>query len=188
MTFSWFRVITLTLSCALLSACSSPLRHAILAPSYSGTQFQHLPFAMQVQVNDHRISKFAIKVVDQEPQIYLPDANVPIQVQQAFNSAWQAQGITLSKDAHIALTLNIKMLNARITETYSQHQSIAKTEFEVVVRKGKKTFSKVYSGSAELNGPLRHEQAKIENQLNHLIEQTLTRIVSDSELANFLKE
>jgi uncharacterized lipoprotein len=48
-------------------------------------------------------------------------------------------------------------------------------------------FSKRYSGNANLSGPLGHDRAKIEGQLNKLTEQLITRIVSDPELIAFLE-
>jgi uncharacterized lipoprotein len=45
----------------------------------------------------------------------------------------------------------------------------------------------VYRGGANLEGPLSHDRAKIESQLNKLTEQLITRIVSDPELIAYLE-
>ena len=83
--------------------------------------------------------------------------------------------------------LDIHALQAVVTETLMSHTSEAKIEFEVRVIRPTSNFSKRYSGNANLSGPLGHDRAKIEGQLNKLTEQLITRIVSDPELIAFLE-
>ena len=67
------------------------------------------------------------------------------------------------------------------------HSSNATIEFGVRVVKHASTFNKNYQGNANLEGPLSHDRAKIEGQLNKLTEQIITRIVSDPELIAYLE-
>ncbi|KKK59551.1 hypothetical protein LCGC14_3033280, partial [marine sediment metagenome] len=65
--------------------------------------------------------------------------------------------------------------------------SDAKIELGVRVIRSSSNFSKIYRGNASLAGPLGHDRAKIEGQLNKLTEQLITRMVSDPELLAFLE-
>ena len=57
----------------------------------------------------------------------------------------------------------------------------------MLATQGQRTFEKTYSGQAQMMGPLTHDQAKVEGQLNELSEQVITRIISDPALLNFFK-
>lgn len=171
-----------------LSGCSSALRPVVLSPQYQGGFYHAIPKTLQLSVIDHRVSKFSIKVVDQEPQIYLPHAELPTLVERALTDALEAQKARVVVSANTRMTLLIKSLNARVSESLTQHTSNAVAEFEVQISDGRRQFNKTFSGKAELTGPLLHEQSKVENQLNNLIIQIITRMISDKEVIAFLEE
>ena len=60
-------------------------------------------------------------------------------------------------------------------------------ELEVKLNKGKRSFNKYYNGSQNNEGPLIFDKAKVEGQLNTLLEQMISRIVNDAELKEFLQ-
>ncbi|OHU89109.1 MULTISPECIES: YajG family lipoprotein [Pseudoalteromonas] len=170
-----------------LAGCASSPKTVILNPSYSSGALVNIQAPVQLSVSDNRIGNFTIRVLNQEPALYLPDANVPTVVGNAFKQALQVNGATVSTLANNQLVLHINEFSSLITESLSKHHSIAKAQFKVTVTKGNRSFEKSYSAKSELNGPLRHDQAKIESQLNDLTEMLITRIVSDQELIHFLQ-
>ncbi|CCQ09429.1 putative lipoprotein [Pseudoalteromonas luteoviolacea B = ATCC 29581] len=181
-------IVTLALVTTLLVGCTAPLRTVILSPAYPDGFTQKLNKTIKVDVLDHRASKFSIKVIDQEPQIYLPHSELPVTVKEVLTTALLSQNAKIDDFAPTKITLVIKSLSAQVRESMSQHSSDAYAEFEVRIDNGQRQFTKVFTGKGELNGPLKHEQSKIEAQLNSIIVQTVQRIMRDSEIATFLQE
>ncbi|CAM4036184.1 YajG family lipoprotein [Pseudoalteromonas byunsanensis] len=174
-------------SLIFLVSCASSPKKVILNPSYSSGAISNIQASVHVTVADNRISNFTIRVQDQEPALYLPDANVPIIVENVFKQALLANGSSVSAIAKNKLVLHITEFSSLITESLSKHHSVANARFKIEVTQGSRHFEKSYSAKSELNGPLRHDQAKIESQLNDLTEMLITRIVSDQALIHFLQ-
>jgi uncharacterized lipoprotein len=179
--------IALVLCGMLLAGCASQPKSVILNPVYKAGKIADFNVPLTLAVEDHRISKFTIKVVDQEPAAYLPDAALSERVQIALEQALKTNGVQLISASNNTLTLHIDSFHSKVTESYTQHESNAVAKFKVLATQGQRTFEKTYSGQAQMMGPLTHDQAKIEGQLNELSEQVITRIISDPALINFFK-
>ena len=179
--------IALVLCGMLLAGCASQPKSVILNPIYKAGKVADFNVPVTLAVEDHRISKFTIKVVDQEPAEYLPDAALSQRVQIAFEQALKTNGAQLTAMSNNTLTMHIDSFHSKVTESYAQHESNAVAKFKVLATQGKRSFEKTYTGQAQMTGPLKHEQAKVEGQLNKLSEQVITRIVSDPALINFFK-
>jgi uncharacterized lipoprotein len=180
------RIISL-LILLLLNGCATSPKAVILNPSYSGTSVSQINASLHLLVEDNRTSNFTIRVVDQEPAIYLPDAALPLLIDKAFQQALLANGANISPFATNKVILHIDKFVATVSESMTKHQSHAKAQFRIEVSNGGRHFEKSYNAKSHLSGPLKHEQAKIEGQLNKLTELLITRIVSDKELIEFLQ-
>lgn len=171
----------------LLAGCASSPRSVILHPQYQGNSSNQLPLALALQVNDLRTTKYTIRVKDQEPALYMPDANLPLNFQDVLQQALAAHGAEVIATAATQLEIDITRFKAIITESLSQHQSQANAAVTVRVTQGTRRFEKQYQGNANLTGPLQHSQAGVEQQLNQLAQQLVSRIVQDPELINFVR-
>ncbi|NUZ09774.1 hypothetical protein HUZ36_03155 [Pseudoalteromonas sp. McH1-7] len=171
----------------LLAGCSSTPRSVILHPQYQGPSSNALNTNMALQVNDLRTTKYTIRVKDQEPALYMPDANLPVNLNHVMTQALAAHGAQVTSIAPTKVVVNINRFKAIIAETLSQHQSDAQTNVTIQVTQGTRSFEKQYKGSASLSGPLKHDQAKVEEQLNNLAQQVVARIVQDPEFIQFVR-
>ncbi|NOU52100.1 hypothetical protein HG263_16325 [Pseudoalteromonas sp. JBTF-M23] len=170
-----------------LTGCASAPKSVILSPNYSAGQITRLNIPLHVSVEDNRTSNFTIRVLKQEPALYLPDASLPNIVGDTLRQALQTNGVQLTAITSNQFILHINEFAAKITESLTEHQSHAQAKFSIEVAKGSKRFEKSYHAKAQLSGPLQHDQAKVEGQLNNLTELLITRIVSDKELIQFLQ-
>ncbi|PHI37104.1 hypothetical protein CBQ28_10585 [Pseudoalteromonas sp. GCY] len=177
-------IILLTL---ILVGCESSPRSVILHPEYQGPSSNALAANVAVEVNDLRTTKYTIRVKNQEPALYVPDANLPVNFNQVLTQALTAHGAQITPAAAAQITVNINRFKAIIDESFSTHQSDAEADVTVLIKQGSRSFEKQYKGSANLNGPLKHDQAKIEEQLNNLAQQVVTRIVQDPEFIQFVR-
>jgi uncharacterized lipoprotein len=183
------KLLAIIIMSALLSACSAPLREVILAPQFNAeSAAAPVGVPVQLQVLDHRVSKFSIKVLNQEPQIYLPHAQAQTIFESTLKQALASRGINVSQFAPTQFKVFITTLNARVSETMSKHTSDAQVELLLEITKPNSQFSKAYKATGQLNGPFKHDQAKVESQLNNLIIQSITRMINDDEVIAFLKE
>ena len=87
--------IALVLCGMLLAGCASQPKSVILNPVYKAGKVTDFNVPLTLAVEDHRISKFTIKVVDQEPAAYLPDAALSERVQMALEQALKTNGAQL---------------------------------------------------------------------------------------------
>ncbi|WP_052262726.1 YajG family lipoprotein [Pseudoalteromonas luteoviolacea] len=172
----------------VLSGCAAAPKSVIMNPEYSAGQVVQLNMPLNVNVVDLRTSKFTVKVLDTEPAVYLPDANLPVTISNVFKQALVANNANITAEAKTTITLEINKFLAQVTETYSKHESNAEAEFKVTVNKPNGTFSKSYTGTRALSGSLKHDQAKVEGQLNMLAQQLVTHIIKDKELIDFIAQ
>ncbi|WP_440055332.1 YajG family lipoprotein [Pseudoalteromonas sp. T1lg65] len=171
----------------LISACATPPKQVIFSPNYEQSSNALSSVILFVEVQDRRKSKFTIKVKDQEPALYLPDAHLPVKMQNLVETAIQANSGNISNSAISKLTLQIQQFRSEVSESFTKHESQAVAHFNVNVQQPSRTFEKSYSATASLTGPLKHEQAKVEAQLNELATKLVNRIIQDPELIEFVR-
>ncbi|KAF7772213.1 putative lipoprotein [Pseudoalteromonas citrea] len=181
------KLCILFISLLALSGCATQPKSVILNPIYTSGKVSQINTSMQANVIDHRITNFTIKVLNQEPAVYLPDASLPLKVQSAFANALTSNGATVITSSNRKITLKINAFHSKITESLTQHESNATADWQVIASHNNNTFEKRYTGQSKITGPLKHDQAKVETQLNGLIQKMLTRIVSDQALIDFLQ-
>ncbi|MEJ6475121.1 YajG family lipoprotein [Pseudoalteromonas piscicida] len=181
-----FPLLIALLTLALVG-CESTPRSVILHPQYQGPSSNALATNVTLQVNDLRTTKYTIRVKNQEPALYMPDANLPVNLNQVFEQALAAHGAQVTPIANTQIIVNINRFKAIIEESLSQHQSDAHTDVTIQIKQGSRSFEKQYKGSANLTGPLKHDQAKVEEQLNNLAQQVVTRVVQDPEFIQFVR-
>ena len=172
----------------LLMSCASQPKKVILSPQFSSSPVSTFDVSLSIRVKDLRTSKFTLRVLKQEPAVYLPDSDLPLSIQSQLEQAFTLNGAHVQSNTDNQLILEIELFKADITESIANHTSQAIAKWHVKASKAGKTFSKTYQTRSELTGPLTHEQAKIETQLNELTEIMINRIVADQILLSFYKE
>jgi len=175
--------------CAVLalSACSNQPNQLILNPVYQGGKVSVINSNLSTSVIDLRGDNVTLKIIESDKTKTLASPGIADSVKSALDSALSRNGANISNLSTIRFELDIHQLQAVVTEKMMTHSSNATIEFGVRVVKNASTFNKNYQGNANLEGPLSHDRAKIEGQLNKLTEQIITRIVSDPELIAYLE-
>ncbi|WP_462174611.1 YajG family lipoprotein [Pseudoalteromonas gelatinilytica] len=175
--------------CAVLAlaACSNQPNQLILNPVYQGGKISNLSTSVSTSVIDLRGDNVTLKIIESDKTKTLASPGITDSVKSALDSALSRNGANISNLATTRFELDIHQLQAVVTEKMMTHTSDATIELGLRVLRNSSTFSKVYRGNANLEGPLSHDRAKIEGQLNKLTEQIITRIVSDPELIAYLE-
>ena len=170
-----------------ISACSNQPNQVILNPVYQGAQSSNIKQSLSTSVIDLRGETATLKIIDSDKTKTLSSQGLTASVKSVLDSALSRNGASISNLATTRFEVDIHALQAVVTEKMMSHTSQATIELGLRVVKSTSNFSKIYRGSASLEGPLSHDRAKIEGQLNKLTEQLITRMVTDSELLAFLE-
>ncbi|TMP04311.1 hypothetical protein CWC11_11670 [Pseudoalteromonas sp. S3178] len=180
---------TIVTCCALLilAGCAKQPGQVILNPVYKNGQISTINSSLSTSVIDLRGDTSTLKLIESDKTKTFASQGITDSVKSVLDSALNRNGASISNLATVRFEVDIHALQAVVTEKLMSHTSEATIELGVRVIRSTSNFSKVYRGSANLEGPLSHERAKIEGQLNKLTEQIITRIVSDPELIEFLE-
>lgn len=170
-----------------LSACSSQPSQLILNPVYQGGKLSSINQSLSTSVIDLRGDPATLKLITSDKTQTIASQGLTESIKSALDSALSRNGASISNLATTRFEVDIHTLQAVVTEKMVTHTSDAKIELGVRVIRSIGNFSKIYRGNASLEGPLGHDRAKIEGQLNKLTEQLITRMVSDPELLSFLE-
>ncbi|ATG57457.1 MULTISPECIES: YajG family lipoprotein [Pseudoalteromonas] len=171
----------------ILAGCANQPSQVILNPVYQNGQVSTINTSLSTSVIDVRGDTSTLTLVESDKTKTFASQGITESIKSALDSALSRNGASISNLATTRFELDINALQAVVTETLVSHKSEAKIELSVRVIRATSNFTKKYSGNAALEGPLGHDRAKIEGQLNKLTEQMITRIVSDPELIQFLE-
>jgi len=170
-----------------LSGCSSQPNQMILNPAYQGGKISSISQSLSTSVIDLRGDAATLKLVNDDKIQTIASQGLTESIKSVIDSALSRNGASISNLATTRFEVDIHTLQAVVTEKMLTHTSDAKIELGLRVIRSTSNFSKTYRGNASLEAPLGHDRAKIEGQLNKLIEQLITRMVSDPELLAFLE-
>ncbi|MBB1280762.1 MULTISPECIES: YajG family lipoprotein [Pseudoalteromonas] len=171
----------------ILGGCANQPSQVILNPVYKNGQISTINSSLSTSVIDLRGDTSTLKLIESDKTKTFASQGITSSIKSVLDSALSRNGASISNLATVRFEVDIHALQAVVTEKLVSHTSEAHIELGVRVIRASSNFSKVYRGSANLEGPFSHEQAKIEGQLNKLTEQVITRIVSDPELIEFLE-
>ncbi len=182
------RMIIPALLLTLLAGCAAPGNTLILSPRYQGGQVAALNGAINLNVQDARAGDATLLVNKGGKQTTATSPELAAKLNAVIGQAFTSNGMEVSYKAARTLNVTLHHLQAIVSEQTFEHQSEAVIELGVEISDRGRSFNKLYNGKSQFSAPLGHDRAKVEAQLNKLIEQLATRIVSDPELTGFLQE
>lgn len=179
--------VILSLSLLALAACQSAPSNIIIQPNYTavGSQLQGKQF--DVNVSDVRSSDSALKVISKDGTTTVPSNNLSLSLQKTLVNALKRHGANTDTQTNTQLELKIHQLEAIVKQETLKYRSESIIELEVIINQGSRRFAKYYNGNQQSEGPLLHDKARIESDLNTLLEQLISRMVTDQELKQFLQ-
>lgn len=183
--FSLLAVIALSTA---LTGCSNRSAQAILDPFYQSGQFTSYNQSLSLQVIDQRAKAPTISIAQGKNRYLMSTPDLNNKMQKVFTQALQANGAQINTMAGTRMQVAIHTLNATVMQNTVDHYSEAQIALQVFVERNGSQFNKMYNGQSQFRGPFGYDQAKVEAQLNKLIEQLVARIMSDPELNNYMQK
>ena len=176
------------LSCILaLSACQSLPERIIISPNYTASAQLSLANSIDLSVKDDRDSPTTLKVLKKDDITRVASNDLEHSLDIAFTKALKSSGVNINASSQNQMALHIHQLEVIVKQQTLKYRSEGIIELEVKLNQGKRSFNKYYNGSQNSEGPLIFDKAKVEGQLNTLLEQIISRIVNDAELQEFLQ-
>ncbi|ATC95655.1 YajG family lipoprotein [Pseudoalteromonas tunicata] len=182
------RAIILAASLLTLAACQNSPSQIIIQPNYTAVGNQLVAKSLNVTVTDARSSQSSLKILTADGTTTLPSNNLQTSLQRSFEAALERHGANTKNPSNTLAELKIHQLEAIVKQQTLKYRSEAIIELELIVTKGQRTFAKYYNGDQHGEGPLLHDKAKIESDLNTLLEQLISRMVTDVEFKEFLED
>ncbi len=179
--------LALLLVTVLLTACQNAPNKIIIQPNYTYPSSNAFIDNMALTVQDIRQNATALRVIETDKTVKIPSNNLEQALAKTLSNALTNNGVNLDPYAATQMQIDIHQLEVIVQQQTFKYRSEGIVELEVKISQGNRNFSKYYNGNQNSEGPLFHDKAKIESQINTLLEQLINRIVNDNELHEFIK-
>jgi len=181
------KIIALLLCVFAISACQSLPDRIIIAPNYTAAAQLSIANNIDLSVQDHRESSTTLRILKKDDVTKVASNDLVQSLDIALSKALKNSGVNINAASQNQMALHIHQLEVIVKQQTLKYRSEGIIELEVKLNKGKRSFNKYYNGSQNSEGPLIFDKAKVEGQLNTLLEQMISRIVNDVELQEFLQ-
>ena len=181
-------LLSLLATTVLISGCTNRSSQAILDPKYQSGQYTQFNQAVALNIVDQRAKSATISVAHGQNRYLMPTASLDDKIYTVFSQALSANGAQVNTMAGTRMQVSIYSLNASVMQNTVDHMSDAQIALQVFVERNGSQFNKMYNGQSQFRAPFGFDQAKVEAQLNKLIEQLVTRIMNDPELNNYMQK
>lgn len=170
-----------------VSACQSLPERIIIAPNYTAAAQLSIANNIDLSVQDNRETHTTLRILKKDDVTKVASNDLEHSLNSALSKALKTNGVNINASSQNQMTLHIHQLEVIVKQQTLKYRSEGIIELEVKLNKGKRSFNKYYNGSQNSEGPLIFDKAKVEGQLNTLLEQMISRIVNDVELQEFLQ-
>lgn len=179
---------TALLFCVLaISACQSVPEDIIISPNYTAPAQLSIANNIFLSIQDDRDTPTTLKILKKDDTTKVASNDLEQSLDFALTKALKNSGVNINASSQNKMALHIHQLEVIVKQQTLKYRSEGIIELEVKLNKGKRSFNKYYNGSQNNEGPLIFDKAKVEGQLNTLLEQMISRIVNDAELKEFLQ-
>lgn len=171
----------------LLAGCQAPSQHVILQPNYTAVNPIVLSQPIAISVHDQRQSQTTMTIRKSDSKESLQSLYLAENITPMLEKAFTQVGARVVNSSDVQMQLNIKTLHTNIEQSIHKYSATGNVVFELVATKGLDSFSKTFRGNNSQEGPFGYDKATIEAQLNRLLEDVISRIVSDPQVIDFIK-
>lgn len=183
--------VTLATVSYLLMGCANSPKTIVLGPEIpqvsSSAASNMTTLALSSQ--DQRSANYIVRYMDgDEVSRYVSPAETPnLTLERVFNQALTQAGYQIDPASNRSLSIVVNNAVTDVDESLLGYE--AKTQLAVTINatNENRTFSKSYSGTSSLKGPMSADFATLELDINKLMTQLSGRIINDPELDQFLQ-
>lgn len=170
-----------------LTGCQAPSQHVILQPNYTAVNPVVLNQSIAISVADQRQTQTTMTIRKSDSKESLQSLYLAENITPMLEKAFKQVGANVTNASDTQIQLNIKTLHTNVEQSIHKYSATGNVVFELVATKGLDSFSKTFRGNNSQEGPFGYDKATIEAQLNRLLEDVISRIVSDPQVIGFIK-
>ncbi|SFC35500.1 YajG family lipoprotein [Pseudoalteromonas denitrificans] len=171
----------------VLTACQTVPEKIIISPNYTDPAKLKLAQNIALSVKDVRETPTALRILNDKKVTEVSSNDLAQSLNFALSNALEKGDVSINVSSKNKMSLHIHQLEVIVEQQTLKYRSEGIIELEIRLSKGNRNFNKYYNGSQTNEGPLIFDKAKVEGQLNSLLEQMISRIVNDAELQTFLQ-
>ncbi|MFQ6372164.1 YajG family lipoprotein [Shewanella sp. YIC-542] len=174
----------------LLAACASQTPERIaLSPNVPPIQLQVQQLTpLALTATDRRQMAEVVRFNDQKPpRLVGTMQNMQTVMEQLFRQGFTQAGYQIDPASGLTLEITLEQLQTDVEESMLGFNATTQLLMSVQASNNNRTFSKRYSASSRLKGPLNADFATLELDINNLISQLAGKIINDAELNQFLQ-
>ncbi|WP_417760362.1 YajG family lipoprotein [Shewanella sp.] len=182
-----------TVSYLLMGCAANSPKTIVLSPDipHVTTQTANAMTPIALSSQDQRSANYIARYLDgDEVSRYVSPAETPnLTLERVFNQALTQAGYQIDPASNRALAIVVNQAVTDVDESMLGMGYEAKTKLAVTIKaeNENRTFSKSYSATSTLKGPMSADFASLELDINKLMTELSSRIINDPELNQFLQ-
>lgn len=174
----------------LLSACSSSVKHLVIAPyilTASNTQLSAQ--SINISTSDLRTAQHMLQIIreDQAAQLITSQSSLAEIVDKSLTAAFKKSGAQVTPAGNNVLNIVINKALINVNQSMMKYNANNIIELSISVDNGEQTLTKSYRSSGKSEGPLQADIAVLERDFNQQLSKVITNIVNDPQLIEFMR-
>lgn len=174
----------------LLGACSSNVKHLVIAPDILTTSTNLLSIkSIDISTNDLRTAQHMLQIIkeDQAAQLITSQSSLADIVDKALTSAYKKSGAQVTSASNNVLNIVINKALINVNQSMIKYNASNAIELSISIDNGEQTLTKSYRSSGKSEGPLQADIAVLERDFNQQLSKLITNIVNDPQLIEFMR-
>jgi uncharacterized lipoprotein len=178
-----------------LTACSSTTKQMVISPQISDIKSNIYALkTAHIKVNDLRPNSHVVAIHREGKAIELVSAHDHIDtiISRLFKQSYNDNGLTIKDNSMFDSSINnieliINTAEVHVYQELMKYKTTSQLTLTAKVITGEKTLIKTFKNKGKSDGVLSADLAVLERNFNQQISDTITLIVNDNEIQQFLK-
>ncbi|MCH1918580.1 YajG family lipoprotein [Shewanella sp. A3A] len=180
-----------TVSYLLMGCAANSPKTIVLSPEIPqvSTTVTSASTGIALASQDQRSANYIARYLDgDEVSRYVSAAEAPnLTLERVFNQALTHAGYQIDPASNRSLAIVVTQAVTDVDESMLGYEAKTKLAVTINATNENRTFSKSYSATSSLKGPMSADFASLELDINKLMTQLSSRIINDPELNQFLQ-
>ena len=181
--------VMLTAVSTLLLGCANTPQTLVLSPTIPQVSGANAMANIALSSQDNRSVNYVARYLDGDKvsRFVSPEETPNITLERVFNEALTQAGYQIDPASNRSLNLSVDKVLTDVDESLLGFTATTQIAVTINAINGNLTFSKSYSGSSQLKGPMSADFASLELDINNLMTKISGKILNDAELVQFLQ-
>lgn len=174
----------------ILSACSSNVKHLVIAPDILTTNHSLLSNqSINITTSDLRTAQHMLQIIkeDQAAQLITSQSSLADIVDKALTAAYKKSAAQVTPAGKNVLNVVINKALINVNQSMMKYNANNAIELSISIDNGEQTLTKSYRSSGKSEGPLQADIAVLERDFNQQLSKVIANIVNDPQLIEFMR-